>query len=659
MNKHSLIFFLTLPVLTSIVRAGVAEWEASVRSGPLTTANYFLADYGSAISGNNPQVYDVGAFTGPRSFEFIVNAGDAGASSALMGLAGQQGLKFEQYNNAGHIGITNFGVADNDSDVPCPLNKDTQIVFTCDETDTQVYVNGTLQYTFGGVPVTLSGKVALGAVSDELGTTWTDRLDGHILGFASYDTVLAPTLIAQHAAALAQGAVPLNLPAWQAAVTSGTSPLLTNFGTVSGMEPVLVNLGEDDGSPRTYEFVVYSGDASASGALLGRLTQQALKLEQWQNSHSVGLTIYGVSDYNSGIPTPYYTTALVAYVFDGTNTILYINGVEEFTFEGVSLTVSGYQGLGATAMVTGDTGVTTFWDPLDGAVLRFASYDRELTEAEVGAHSTAFAADAGAQTFTSWQALVNTSTAAARNFEPVSGTDQFTLDVGPLTGPRTFEFIVNAGLGNASGSLMGGITQGLKYEQYENTGSIGLTAYGVADYNSSVPAPELVDTHIVYASDGVDTQLYVNGELQYTFSGVALTGTGEQGLATAAGLPPLSATYLDRLDGHILGFAGYAQALTQAKLTEHYLALTGTGTPVSPDGFQISSVTLNPSTGAITLVWPSETGQIFDIKYSADPVSFPDTAAAGIPASASSSTSHTFASPSPSSSRLFFRVVRR
>ena len=200
MHKHSLPVILMFPILNSSLVAGVAEWEASVQGGPPTAGKYFLTDSGSAISGNNPQVYDIGAYTGPRSFEFIVNAGNAGPSSALMGLAGQQGLKFEQYSNTGHIGVTNFGVSDNDSDMPCPLNEDTQIVFTCDETDTLLYVNGVLKHTFAGLPLTLSGTVALGAVSDESGSAYSDRLDGHILGFAGYASVLAPSVIAQHAA---------------------------------------------------------------------------------------------------------------------------------------------------------------------------------------------------------------------------------------------------------------------------------------------------------------------------------------------------------------------------------------------------------------------------------------------------------------------------
>src|SRR5688572_15153678 len=71
---------------------------------------------------------------------------------------------------------------------------------------------------------------------------------------------------------------------------------------------------------------------------------------------------------------------------------------------------------------------------------------------------------------------VGTSPSATR-FVTVSGTAPETIDVGPLTGGRTFEFIVNAGLGGDSSAFMGSRpngAQGLKFEQWQNTGVLGM-----------------------------------------------------------------------------------------------------------------------------------------------------------------------------------------
>ncbi|HEX2750014.1 MAG TPA: LamG-like jellyroll fold domain-containing protein [Verrucomicrobiales bacterium] len=641
----------------SIASATLTDWEAASQAGLTPSASFYFSTAGTGISGAAPLLTSVGDFTGSRSFEFIVNAGDAGSSSALMGLSGAQGLKFEQNFNTGHIGITDYNIADHDSPVPPPLNEESQIVFTSDGTDTLLYVNGVLRHTFTGVPLTLTGTMLLGAAGDAAGAGIADRMDGHIMGFASYSSVLTPATVTSHYQALTQNRPAVSISAWQTAVNAtAVPPAKTIFTPVSGMAPVTVNVGALTG-PRTFEFLVYAGEAGASGALMGRNGPQGIKFEQWSDTLHLGLTDYGVSDYDSGVLSPFYKLSQIAYVSDGVKTDLYVNGAFSYTFDGVALSGTGNQAVGAAANIT-DGGVTTFRDPLDGSVLRFASFDRALNATEVAAHYTSYTADAGAGTFTAWNTAVSADTPAAVRTQAAAAADQVTLDVGTLTGDRSFEFIVHAGISTLTGSLFGDGAQALKYEQWMDTGMIGMTDFGVADYTSTVAAPDNVDTHIVFTSDGTDTTLYVNGVSQYTFTGAALKGTGVQGLAAAASVSQTTSAYFDYLDGHILGFASYPAALSAAELAAHYTALTGPGT-VTPEPFYITSITRNPATGELTLTWPSATGQKFNIVYSTDPATFSSTVATDIAAAAGASTSRTFAPPVAGAARLFFRVVRQ
>jgi hypothetical protein len=66
-----------------------------------------------------------------------------------------------------------------------------------------VFVNGINSYTFAGVALGGTGQQGLAAVYNSGLGTFFDVLDGRMLGFASYDSALAPAEVAQHAAAFA------------------------------------------------------------------------------------------------------------------------------------------------------------------------------------------------------------------------------------------------------------------------------------------------------------------------------------------------------------------------------------------------------------------------------------------------------------------------
>ena len=181
----------------SVSRAALVQWQNEVGSiGTTPTATNF-----TLVSGTAPLLLDVGDLTGDRSFEFIVNADVGGFSGAFLGnrqANGAQGLKFEQWQDSGLLGITNFGVVDLYSDDASPVNVDTHVVFVSDGVSgTELYVNGQNVYSFAGSPLQIFGMQGLAGVTESVGG-FTDPLDGEILGFASYDTALTPTEVRAH-----------------------------------------------------------------------------------------------------------------------------------------------------------------------------------------------------------------------------------------------------------------------------------------------------------------------------------------------------------------------------------------------------------------------------------------------------------------------------
>jgi len=189
-------------------------------------------------------------------------------------------------------------------------------------------------------------------------------------------------------------------------------------------------------------------------------------------------------------------------------------------------------------------------------------------------------------TLSMWQAEVAAGTpAVATQFSAI--TSPILLDVGTLTGDRSFEFIFNANSAandSVSSALIGtqsvdGGRQGLKYEQWQDTGLFGATAFGVADYTSTVPVQDNVDLHAVFTSNGTTTEFYLNGALAYTFADLGLALTGTQGVGAASNAE--GTAFFDVLPGTIYGFASYNSALSPAEILSHYNAFTAIPEPTS------------------------------------------------------------------------------
>ncbi len=186
---------------TAPAEGDMLDWETEVAAG--TPAGYTNTD----ISGAAPITADIGMYDettgGGISYEFIVNAGDGGASSAFMGSLGapvgdSAGLKFEQWQDSGTYGATAFGVADYDSGIPHILNQDHQIVFVNDGTDTAIYVDGALAGEIAGFSPALSGLTGIAQAYRHSDGGTVDPLDGTLRGVAVYDAALSPGEILAH-----------------------------------------------------------------------------------------------------------------------------------------------------------------------------------------------------------------------------------------------------------------------------------------------------------------------------------------------------------------------------------------------------------------------------------------------------------------------------
>ena len=146
-------------------------------------------------------------------------------------------------------------------------------------------------------------------------------------------------------------------------------------------------------------------------------------------------------------------------------------------------------------------------------------------------------------------------------------------DIGEFSGDITYEFIVksNPDETEASMCLIGrrqfGDTQaGLKYEQWNNTGTYGATLFGVVDLDFGIPTAPGEYTHLAFVSseEAATTDLYVNGVYQATVD-AAITLSGLVGIGYGAQGEDMSGSF-DNFDGDIFGVAIYDRALLEDEI---------------------------------------------------------------------------------------------
>ncbi len=172
-------------------RAGLAEWQTEVSTG---TANVFVDTNIAA-----PTTRNIGALAGDRTFEFLVNASDAGGSSCLISRYDSspwQAIKFEQSGDTLRYGITRWGMVDYViPDPPITVGEPVHLAFVVKESSgfTTLFVNGIAREWIPEL-VVLDGTVAVGQATPSGG----DPLTGTILGIATYDSVLPTDELRAH-----------------------------------------------------------------------------------------------------------------------------------------------------------------------------------------------------------------------------------------------------------------------------------------------------------------------------------------------------------------------------------------------------------------------------------------------------------------------------
>jgi len=145
-------------------------------------------------------------------------------------------------------------------------------------------------------------------------------------------------------------------------------------------------------------------------------------------------------------------------------------------------------------------------------------------------------------------------------------------DIGALGGEITYEFVVRSNPDEAEPSMcLIGRRQsdqtnaGLKYEQWNNTGTYGAILFGVVDLDFGVATDPGMPTHLVFVSseESQTTALYVNGEYKASVE-YAITLSGMVGIGYGSQVDDPG--YFDNFDGEIFGVAIYDGALTAGQI---------------------------------------------------------------------------------------------
>lgn len=193
-------------------------------------------------------------------------------------------------------------------------------------------------------------------------------------------------------------------------------------------------------------------------------------------------------------------------------------------------------------------------------------------------------------------------TAKLTNAATFTGTNSLTFNFGSITGDGTMEFIVEGTPATANGYLAVGAnaSSNLRFEQWNNTGQLGMTQLGVADYLFTLPVPTPVTLrHIIFVWNGAGTmKLYVDGVLAGTNAGV----TTAFGLPTGAGRLGANPGNGEGMTGTIYRVTCYDAVLGDSDILRHSDAFLGIQRPPV-----IVSLTASPPAvtagGQVTVAW--------------------------------------------------------
>lgn len=157
-------------------------------------------------------------------------------------------------------------------------------------------------------------------------------------------------------------------------------------------------------------------------------------------------------------------------------------------------------------------------------------------------------------------------------------TNKQAFAFGSATGDASIEFVVEGDpvAGGADGFLAVGVnsTSSLRFEQYNNTGQMGFTLGGVADYlfTPAVPSPNIpVHVTYVWTTNNQTLRLYLNGSVAGSATGV---NPGFQ-MPRGAGYLGNNSAGSEGMIGTIHRVTVYSGALSDAAIQRHSDAFNG------------------------------------------------------------------------------------
>jgi len=652
---------ITGVILTPALFASLALYDTAIddaHGGGAGTLPYAAALTAPEVfDGSNTSAFDFGAIAGDATFEFIIS-GDpvAGERNGYIGRADANpgnSLRYEQWDDTGQLGFTRAGVADNTFtalDAASP-SVDTHVTYRWTQaTGTMdLFINGAAADSITGATFDMpTGPGNLGNASAD----GTEGMIGTIHRITTYDSSVDDATIQQHADAwLATGDLGIGVPANVDLELNGPAQsfllAVKNFSesnvlTITAVTVDGVNAGYftiDTALPLNIDpsgevDLDYTVDPrGASGDIEAKFTissNDALNPEaEVQFSGLIRDPRISVqTSLDLGVSDVEVTQMIEVQNLGGTRSLTL--GTLEITGRGAAK----FSAVGPAAIAAGGSGnieVTFTPDGSTGgfnAQLEIGSDDpgspvtivalSAITpsgEGFLAAYDSVIAADHGDDAgLIPYQALLS----VPADFDATNGSP---FDFGLVSGDATFEFILE---GDPEGGGRDGFlavaenaTFSLRYEQWDDTGSLGFTQGGVEDYvfteegDAALLSSPTSPTHVAYLwQSALQTMtLYVNGELAGTHQGSSFE------MPTGLGVLGNNAGGSEGMLGTIHRVTIYDSDIGGDNIIRHANAfVTGAGA----SEFRILSVDLNKESGLVTIVWNSIPGALYAVDTSFD-----------------------------------------
>ena len=314
--------------------------------------------------------------------------------------------------------------------------------------------------------------------------------------------------------------------------------------------------------------------AEGNNAALISGSEGELKVEQYEDTKKVGITKYGETDSSFDYELPIGEWVHLAFTGTESGTDLYVNGEHSGHLD---VTIAGPANrIGANSRSgLADLGY------MKGSIDDIQVYDHLLSAEEIKemmkdpygfgeeAYWTMNEGEGETITDTSGNnvgTLTNVTWAEGHDGSALSFNGEGYVDLGyrDIVGDWTIGLWVNAGETTGSNAVLVSGNQGeIKLDQWENTGKVGITEFGVEDYTFNYRAPIGEWVHLAFVSDGEGTTLYVNGEVQ---DHLDVTINGPSARLGANGVSGLADTGC--MSGLMDDVRIYTRALSEAEVAE-------------------------------------------------------------------------------------------